>query len=293
MDVSVVVIAYNERGYIGKCISSILAQTYKRFELVIVDDGSTDGTVREIKAFQDPRIRLFRKRQNSGYSYARNTGIENSNGEIIFFTDADCVVAKDWIEQGLKVFKKNKDIAGVTGRTYYVSKSYRPSIRDRYRGYLKPETYATRNIAYYKSELQEAGGFSLRYNYGWEDIELSVRILKKKRILFSKGMIVYHQKKQFVFNQMPDFFFRTRSLVYLKKDHPDYRNSSYYFWRICCPAHLLLVIFPPFLPFFLALQGIRIRKADELRYLFYIYYWTFRIRLLIWKTALKENVFII
>lgn len=93
--ISVVIPLYNVEKYIEKCINSVLNQTYPHFELLIVNDGSTDDSVKVIEKFNDPRIRIIHKK-NGGQSDARNLGIKESKGDCIYFMDSD-----DWIEPNL------------------------------------------------------------------------------------------------------------------------------------------------------------------------------------------------
>lgn len=92
--ISVIVPVYKVEKYIGQCIESILSQTFKDFELILVDDGSPDnsGAICDEYAQKDARIRVFHK-ENGGVSSARNTGIENASGQWIYFVDSD-----DWVE---------------------------------------------------------------------------------------------------------------------------------------------------------------------------------------------------
>jgi len=85
---SVVIPAYNASPYIQDCVSSVLAQTDPDFEVLVVDDGSTDDTAAQVKAVTDPRIRLI-QRPNGGLAAARNTGIQAAQGELVAFLDAD------------------------------------------------------------------------------------------------------------------------------------------------------------------------------------------------------------
>ncbi|MEW6600605.1 MAG: glycosyltransferase family 2 protein [Nitrospirota bacterium] len=85
--VSVIIPLYNKRPYVKRAIESVRQQTFSRWELIIVDDGSTDGSADEIPA-DDPRIRILRQ-TNRGPSSARNRGIEAAQGEVITFLDAD------------------------------------------------------------------------------------------------------------------------------------------------------------------------------------------------------------
>ena len=88
MLISIVIPLYNKEKFIKNTINSVLRQSYKDFELVIVDDGSTDDSVNIVKSISDSRIRIISK-QNEGVSKTRNRGIIEAKGEYIFFLDAD------------------------------------------------------------------------------------------------------------------------------------------------------------------------------------------------------------
>lgn len=90
--VSIIIPVYNAEKSIERCIDSVINQTYKNIEIVIIDDGSTDNTKAILKNYIDERVIIIYK-QNEGVSIARNIGIENSTGEYITFLDAD-----DWLE---------------------------------------------------------------------------------------------------------------------------------------------------------------------------------------------------
>lgn len=90
--VSVIIPAYNAVQWLPDAVNSILAQTYGKWELIIVNDGSTDGTADLAKGFGDPRITVV-DQANQGVSAARNTGIKRSTGELICFMDADDAMA--------------------------------------------------------------------------------------------------------------------------------------------------------------------------------------------------------
>ena len=102
--VSVVIPAYNVEKYIEQCIQSVLDQTYQFFEIIVVDDGSSDQTAKRIKAFSDKRISyIFQK--NTGVSKARNNGIAQAKGEFIALLDADDWWHEDKLEKQLKILE--------------------------------------------------------------------------------------------------------------------------------------------------------------------------------------------
>lgn len=107
---SVIMPCYNLETTVRRTIRAVLDQTYKNFELIIIDDGSTDKTKEIIKEFEhsDERIKTYSKK-NGGVSSARNIGVSMSQGEYIYFLDGDDYITHDLLEKANHVFKK-KDI---------------------------------------------------------------------------------------------------------------------------------------------------------------------------------------
>ena len=96
---SVIVPAYNCEPYIDKCLGSLQRQGFRDFEVIVVDDGSTDGTAAVVDSFvnADSRFRLIRT-ENHGVSHARNTALDHMAGDFVLFVDADDWVAPDYVE---------------------------------------------------------------------------------------------------------------------------------------------------------------------------------------------------
>lgn len=117
MTVSVIVPAYNAGKYLGECLDSILSQSYRETEIIVVDDGSTDNTaaVADGYAVADSRLRIIRT-PNRGVSAARNTGIETATGEWIMFADSDDALLPGAIE-ALVGTAVAENVEIVSGRT--------------------------------------------------------------------------------------------------------------------------------------------------------------------------------
>lgn len=94
--ISIIIPVYNKQQYVSRCISSLLNQSYKDYELIIVNDGSTDGSRDICMAFENERIRLY-DLDNGGVSRARNYGLDVARGEYVLFVDSDDWVDKDYI----------------------------------------------------------------------------------------------------------------------------------------------------------------------------------------------------
>lgn len=110
--ISVITPAYNAERFIGETIESVLNQTYPHWEMVIVDDCSTDRTVDIIKKYQqkDKRIKLIQLKKNSGAAVARNTAMAHATGRYIAFLDSDDLWTEDKLEKQLAFMQEN-DIA--------------------------------------------------------------------------------------------------------------------------------------------------------------------------------------
>lgn len=110
--ISVVMPAYNAARYIGQAIDSLLNQTYKDFELLVIDDCSTDDTVEIVKAYaaKDPRVRLIQQPANGGVSVARNTGFQEAKYPWVALLDADDIALPDRLEKQVKAIESDPEV---------------------------------------------------------------------------------------------------------------------------------------------------------------------------------------
>jgi len=111
--VSVVIPTYNRAHVLTRAIQSVLNQTYQDFEIIVVDDHSTDNTEEVVKSFNDPRIRYIRHEENRGAAAARNTGIMVAKGEFIAFQDSDDEWLPEKLEKQMQVFESASAKVGV------------------------------------------------------------------------------------------------------------------------------------------------------------------------------------
>src|SRR5262245_50985738 len=104
MDVSVIIPLYNKATTVERTLASIDAQTIRDFEVIVVDDGSTDGSADLIAAWPEPRIRLIRQ-ENAGPGAARNKGLAEANGRYVAFLDADDEWLPEFLEHSLHLLE--------------------------------------------------------------------------------------------------------------------------------------------------------------------------------------------
>lgn len=117
--VSIVMPAYNCSDFIGTTIDSILNQTYKNFEIIIVDDCSTDDTPKIVLEYsqRDSRVKYHKLKENSGAAVARNTAVELANGKYMAFLDSDDVWFEDKLSKQIQFMKDNNYVFTCTGYT--------------------------------------------------------------------------------------------------------------------------------------------------------------------------------
>jgi glycosyltransferase involved in cell wall biosynthesis len=191
--VSVVIPTYNTSNFLIKAIQSVINQTYKNWELIIVDDGSTDQTRQIVEEFQkkDSRIKYFFQ-NNKGQGAARNLGIKNASGNYIAFLDSDDEFFENKLERVISHFEKDKNIGFIYTDAIiigdYLYKKRRSEIVTPYSGgiYIKLlfNNFITTSTVIVKREvLQNCGLFDesdLLRNF--EDYDLWLRIAKKYKI---------------------------------------------------------------------------------------------------------------
>ncbi|MDR1821393.1 MAG: glycosyltransferase, partial [Oscillospiraceae bacterium] len=132
--VSVIIPAYNTQTYIAESINSVLGQTYKNLEVIVVDDGSTDSTADIAKALagQDARVKVVCQ-PNSGQGSARNTGLRLSAGEIIFFLDSDDYFSSEIVAQAVEaMLRQGCDVVVFNGTSFFDDDGVLEPKNDRY-----------------------------------------------------------------------------------------------------------------------------------------------------------------
>jgi len=200
MEISVVVPARNAVRTIGRCLEGLLEQNVPSdlYEVIVVDDGSTDDTRRVV---QEAGVELIAQ-PHEGPAAARNRGVVASKGEIVLFTDADCVPEGTWIQEMVRPFD-DPEIVGVKGvyRTRQrgivprfvqleYEERYELMARQRWIDFI--DTYSA---GYRREVFLAEGGFDTRYpNASVEDQELSFRMAELgHKMIFNPGAAVYHQ----------------------------------------------------------------------------------------------------
>lgn len=190
-DVSVIVPACDEKGYVGRCVESLLSTDYpeEHREIIVVDDGSTDGTYREAAQYREAGVQVYH-RENGGKHAALNFGLLCSSGDVIVTVDADSVVERDALSRAVGTLQADTDVGAVAG---YVNVLNRTNLVTRSQAleYIVSINVIRRTLdlfdavpivpgclgAYRREVLDELGGFDP--DTLTEDFDLTVQILKR------------------------------------------------------------------------------------------------------------------
>lgn len=231
--VSVIIPTYNRAHLIGRAIQSVLNQTYQDFEIITVDDGSTDNTEEVVRRFRDERIRYIRHQKNKGVAVARNTGVKASRAEYVAFLDSDDEWLAKKLERQMEIVKNAAPRIGVvyTGfwrikdnkRVYTPSSNIKPKEGDIYTSLLKGNFVGTSATLVRKECFGKAGMFDERLPPA-EDWEMWIRISKCYHFecIDEPLAVSYHQPDSLSANQAA--YVAPRKLI-LEKHLADFQKD--------------------------------------------------------------------
>lgn len=285
MMVSIVIIVKNESKYIKNCLEALLKQSYQEFEIIAVDNGSTDRTGEIINSLEDKRIKYFYEPSKYGIAKLRNFGVMKAIGEYIFFTDADCIPNSHWLEEGLKVLE-TKEYVGVEGKTYYEFKQ-KITISDSNTCQFIPGEFMTCNVAYTRNILKKVNYFDPDFKHAYEDRDFAFRVMKLGNIHFSQDMLVSHQQKKLSVKALFNRVKRVENMVYFIKKHGRYAYP-YLYKYILWPKELLFILCPPLIFLTQSYSTFNDLIIGFLKFALIIYG-----RILILKAAIKNRIFVI
>ena len=209
MKFSVVIPTYNRLATLRQTLAALVAQDYAEYEIIVVDDGSTDGTDAMIAA--EFRMVRYLQQANRGPAAARNAGIRAAQGEVIAFTDDDCIPPHDWLTRLADGYARYPHIVGAGG---YLEAPADVLLRNRlaqYEYHISHVTYAagdceylggfecpaggTNSMSYQRSVLTECGGFDESFPYAaGEDADLKWRICQRGyQLLYLPTKVIHLQ----------------------------------------------------------------------------------------------------
>jgi len=220
MKVSVIIVNYNGRDFIGECVDSVLASNYSDLEIVVVDNASTDGSFEYLKKGygEDKRVKIVRSDKQLYFTGGSNLGAKTARGERLIFLNSDTVVDRNFIQE-LASFAKDRDKCLIQPKTlFYNQKNVIDNAGGRYaflgfgsaigRGEKDHGQYDKNTRVDYangtcfmisRKFFEELDGFDEWYKYYYEDVDLNLRARKRggeswycyKSIIYHKGSLTF------------------------------------------------------------------------------------------------------
>ena len=256
--VSIIMPAFNAGETIAYAIKSVLDQTYPCFELIVIDDGSTDSTILKVNSFADNRIRLL-SQPNQGVSVARNYGISRSSGEFIAFLDADDAWYRDKLQIQISILRQRQDLdlvfssfevfsaQGVSNSPVYMECFNSTGLYST--RVLVVDFIPTLTVLLRKSLLKESNSECFDpLLHGTEDWDLWIRLLQKANVFFVPQKLAYYRTSLI---GLSGNFLRhhDEELKVLQKHQACFRSlpryveaSAFIFWRLKAARYWLSLL---------------------------------------------------
>ena len=232
--VTVYIPCYNAERFLGGCVDSLLRQTVKASEILVVNDGSTDRTA---KLAGELPVRMIDLHERRGLASARNAAIHAANHDYIASIDVDCIAEPHWLER-LMSNLKGDSVAGVGGR---LVEKYRSRLADRWRAVHMRQNWGEKRIVnppflfgcntlFKKTALESVGLYHTRFRTNGEDVDISHRLREKGyTLIYDPSAGATHLKRDSVFSVLrADWQWGYRSLnetmKYERNSHIVYHN---------------------------------------------------------------------
>ncbi|MDP2924041.1 MAG: glycosyltransferase [Candidatus Omnitrophota bacterium] len=220
--VSVYVPCYNAKKTIDKCLQAILKQTYPVDEILVVNDGSDDGSAEIISKFP---VKIINNENNKGLAAARNIALQEARNNFVASVDADCIVDSNWLEECMKNFN-NPNVVAVGGR---LVETYNNNIADSWRQvHLKhhwgenrltdPIFLSGSNLVVRKDAIKQVGFYDeKKYRNNYEDVDLSLRLKERSfKLIYEPKAKVMHMRRDTIVSVLKSFW---------QWKYPDYKQK--------------------------------------------------------------------
>jgi len=227
-DVSIIMPCYNHGQYIYEAIDSVLNQTFQNFEIVIINDGSTDPqTIEILKNIHHPKIKVLHT-SNQGLASARNNGIREAQAPIILPLDSDDKIAPTYLEKSVKILQSNEEI----GIVYCLAEFF----GEKHGKWLLPE-YSLKEMLFHnlifhcaffwRSDWEKLNGYNPNMKYGWEDWDFWLSIIStgKKVHRIPEVLHEYRVRKSSMVHAMTELD-KVKMHAQIFRNHQDFYISN-------------------------------------------------------------------
>ncbi|MBI2476275.1 MAG: glycosyltransferase family 2 protein [Candidatus Taylorbacteria bacterium] len=203
MKISIVIPAYNEERYIGRCLSSIFREGGENFaEIIVVNNGSTDGTAEVVGKFSGARLV---SEPRKGPNAARQRGLLEVQSELVAYLDADTEIDKNWLPSAAKEFTRRPDLVCLSGPFFYWDLTRLESVLVRVYWYcLATPVYfllgymaVGGNCVIKRDALRDIGGFDTSINFYGDDTNMARRLHKVGKVKFKASFSVWTSGRRF------------------------------------------------------------------------------------------------
>jgi len=227
--VSIIIPCFNQLAYLGEAITSVKNQTYKDYEIIIVNDGSTEqNAIDLINAFASFNIFIIHD-VNKGVSAARNKGIEMAKGEYILPLDADDAIHPSYLEEAIEILEKDKQIEIVTtGVKYFGSLTHEEFLPKYSRKEHLIQNLFFNTSLFRKKSFDTVGGYDEDFKIGWEDWDFYLRLITQENqiAIIKKYYCLYRIKDS---SRNADLLNEKRFLVEQQLFQKHFKEYMYYF----------------------------------------------------------------
>lgn len=234
--VSVVIPCYNYGRFIDDAIGSVLKQTYNDYEIIVVDDGSTDtSTIEKLHSIKYDKVKVIFS-ENKGTSGARNLGISNAKGKYILTLDADDKISEHFLEKAVEIMQSQENISVVYPRVKYFGAKFW------YQRNKKPYSFPDILIdtpmccssLFKREEWEKVGGFDEGLVYGKEDYDFWLSIVALGGEVRAMDEVLYY-RQHFIFKSRDNAMNRdkyTSAMTRIYENHKDmYNDNMQVVWR--------------------------------------------------------------
>lgn len=260
MKFTVIVCTYNGADTIEECLRSLLAQDFSEdYEIIVVDDGSTDETDTVVERFTDDGVQLIRHQTNKGLAAARNTGWKAAEGTYVAYIDDDAVAPPDWLSSLHARYDEHIDGVGGYPESYYndVIGDFEVA-RGLYRYGPDAENIdgpGGMNMSFRRSVLEDLGGFDENFVHIGDDADIGKRIQKQGiNYVVDPNITVEHKFPQTLWEYCRKNFHRGKGAKQLSEKHDDQPPFARYV--------LLAVLYPILIPH-AVYEGTQVQRYAE------------------------------
>lgn len=198
--VTVFISCYNRQNFIRESLESVLKQSYKNIEILIIDDCSTDDTLKILAEYQDDRIIILKNSTNMGIPYTRNKGLQNATGKYFAILDSDDICTEDRIEKQVTYLEENQDVVAVGSQVETFGLNKRSFICKYYNTYEELKAQLIFNVPLCNSSAMVRksiiDSYNIKYNnsyYVCQDYDFWYQIMKIGKIMTVSDVLVKYR----------------------------------------------------------------------------------------------------